>query len=422
MPSFKIFNALTSRSTVNCLIPVAAALLLNACEPREAEKPAPVEPPPPQMLLEKTGYDQLPGWRDDKMAEALPALRRSCTRLLRSPDERKVGRHAVGGTIADWRLPCSEIAGLSASGADGVLDDAALRTLIENNFVPFKVTFGDKNQGLFTGYYEAELQGALFPGGGYDTPLYKRPDDLVTVDLRKFDEDMTGRRIAGRVVDGRLVPYHARAEIDAGAIDSTNLELLWAKDPIDVFFLHIQGSGKVQLPDGSSVRVGFSGSNGLPFVAIGRLLIDEGHVSRDNASMQSIRDWLRSNPEKATELMQRNPRYIFFRKIEGDGPIGAQGVALTPRRSLAVDPAFMPLGAPIYLDTTWPGTAGANPKLLQRLMVAQDTGSAIKGAIRGDFFWGAGEPALAEAGRMKQRGSYYLLLPKAVAARRSEGS
>jgi membrane-bound lytic murein transglycosylase A len=407
-------------ASAGCIgIAVAAALMLAlpACEQREPEKKVVSEPAPPEMLLEETGFDQLPGWGEDSMSDALPALQRSCDRLLRSPDDRLVGRQGVAGTIADWQLPCDEVA-----KAGRPARDAAFRDLIETLFVPFKVTTTDRNDGLFTGYYESELRGALFPGGDYTTPLYKRPGDLVTADLRMFDEEMAGRRIAGRVKNGRLVPYHSRTEIDGGIIDADNLELLWAKDPVDVFFLHIQGSGMVTLPDGSMMRVGFDGSNGLPFVAIGRLLIDEGHISADKASMQSVRDWLRSNPEKATELMQRNPRYIFFRKIEGDGPIGAQGVALTPGRSLAVDPAFIPLGAPVYLDTTWPGSSTASPRPLRRLMVAQDTGSAIKGPVRGDFFWGTGETALAEAGRMKQRGSYYLLLPKAVAARRAAGS
>lgn len=386
-----------------------------------AEKaPEPAPEAAAEMLLEPVGYDQLPGWNEDQLAEAFPALQRSCNRLLRRPEDRNVGRKAIGGTVADWRVPCDALAALATGDAGP--SNALLRGELERLFVPFKVSFGDKEDGLFTGYYEAELKGALFPGGGYDTPLYQRPTDLVTVDLRQFDEEMTGRRIAGRVVDGKLVPYHDRADIDNGVIDGANLELLWAEDPVDVFFLHVQGSGKVQLPDGSSMRVGFAASNGRPFVAIGRLLIDEGYISREKASMQSIRDWLRANPDQASALMQRNPRYIFFRKIEGAGPIGAQGVALTPRRSLAVDPAFIPLGAPIYLDTTWPGSRAESARPLRRLMVAQDTGNAIKGAIRGDFFWGAGDPALAEAGRMKQRGSYYLFLPKAVAERRAAGS
>jgi len=172
------------------------------------------------------------------------------------------------------------------------------------------------------------------------------------------------------------------------------------------------------LPDGRALRVGFAGSNGRPFYAIGRALIDEGVVSRERASMQAIRDWMRANPARANEIMHRNERFIFFRLIEGEGPIGAQGVPLTPARSLAVDPAFLPLGVPLWLDTTWP----ASEKPLRRLMVAQDTGSAIKGPVRGDFFWGSGEPALEQAGRMKQTGRYWLLLPKPVAERRARAS
>ena len=207
-------------------------------------------------------------------------------------------------------------------------------------------------------------------------------------------------------------------EIDAGALAGRGLELLWAADPVDAFFLHVQGSGRVIFPDGRVQRVGFAGSNGHSFYAIGRALIEEGIVSREESSMQKIRDWLRANPDKAREVMQRNARYIFFRTIDGDGPIGAQGVPLTPGRSLAVDSSLLPLGVPLWLDTTWPAT----DKPLRRLMVAQDVGSAIKGAVRGDFFWGSGEPALEQAGRMKQTGRYYLLLPKPVAERRETAS
>jgi membrane-bound lytic murein transglycosylase A len=238
------------------------------------------------------------------------------------------------------------------------------------------------------------------------------------VNLGRFRADLQGERIVGRVAEGELVPYYSRAEIDGGALDGRNLELLWATDPVDVFFLHVQGSGRVRLPDGAARRIGFAATNGLDFYAIGRALLDEGQISREQASMQAIRDWLRAHPDRAAEVMQRNARYVFFRWIEGDGPIGSQGVALTPGRSLAVDPAFLPLGVPVFLDTTWPGS----DRPLRRLMVAQDTGGAIKGPIRGDVFWGAGEAALAQAGRMKQDGRLYLLLPKAVAARRSAGS
>lgn len=247
-------------------------------------------------------------------------------------------------------------------------------------------------------------------------PLYRRPPSLISVDLGLFRPELAGTRIAGKVVGNRLHPFDSRAEIEAGALTGHGLELLWVDDPVAAFFLHVQGSGRVKLADGGVVRIGYDGSNDLPFLAIGRSLVAEGVLDRRHASMQSIRDWLRANPERGRQMMARNARFVFFRELDGDGPIGAEGVALTPGRSLAVDPAFVPLGAPLWLDTHWPG-APARP--LRRLVVAQDAGAAIKGPVRGDLFWGFGEAALAEAGRMKSTGRYYLLLPRAVAARRS---
>ncbi len=383
-----------------------AALFLAGCE-KAPKKPEPAKLPEPLVLTE-TSFAELPGWDTDSLSQALPALRRSCRRLLGQPDNRPVGPDRLAGSVGDWRRPCIAL----VRSVDG--DNNALRAILEAEFTPFQVIGAGKTEGMFTGYYEAELRGALQRGGPYRWPLFGLPMDLVSVDLGQFRADLDGERIYGRVRDRRLVPYFNRAEIDRGVLAERGLELLWVDDPVDAFFLHIQGSGRVKLPDGSTIRVGFAGSNGLPFYPIGRALIDEGKVPRNRASMQEIRKWLRGNPTKAAAMMQRNLRYIFFRKIDGEGPIGAQGVVLTPGRSLAVDPAFIPLGTPIWLDTTWP----ASDRPLRRLMVAQDTGSAIKGAVRGDFYWGTGEAALAEAGRMRQLGAYYLLLPNTVAERR----
>ncbi len=379
------------------------ALLLAACE-----KKPPVELPD-QLLLIPTTFEAVPGWSVDTLSEVVPALTRSCALLLGQPDTRPVGPGGGGlaGTVADWRPACAAVGSLPAG------DDAAARAALESWFAPFKATNGGRDSGLFTGYYEAELRGALAPDGTYRAPVYGKPPGLVSARLSAFRADLSGQ-IFGRVDGDSLVPYFTREEIDGGAIDDQNLELLWADDPVDVFFLHVQGSGQVTLPDGSVRRIGFAASNGHTFYPIGRALLDEGKVSRDNASMQAMRAWLRAHPQEAGEIMRRNARYIFFRWIDGDGPIGSQGVALTPGRSLAVDPAFLPLGVPVFLDTTWPGSE----RPLRRLLVAQDTGSAIKGPLRGDFFWGAGEEALAEAGRMKQKGMVYILLPKPVAERR----
>ncbi len=393
------------RQTRALLCILAACLAMAGCA---AEV---VEQPPEAALLSPASFESLPGWGDDRVSEALPALLRSCRRLGGISDDRPVGRRGVAGTVADWRKACRDLESLSQG------DDAALRASLEAHFEPFEVSNGGDPSGLFTGYYEAELRGAMAPVEEFRWPLYRRPPDLVSVDLARFRADLEGVRVVGRVEEGKLVPYRARAEIDDGALAGQDLEILWV-DPVDAFFLHVQGSGRAVLPDGTIVRLGFAASNGLPFTAIGQILLAEGKVPRDQATMQGIRDWLRAHPEEAREVMQKNTRYIFFRTIAGDGPIGAQGVALTPGRSLAVDPQFMPLGAPVWLDTTWPG--GDRP--LQRLMVAQDTGGAIKGPVRGDFFWGFGEDALHWAGRMKQRGRYYLFLPKAVAERRRTAS
>lgn len=385
----------------------AGLLLLAACE--RGPEPAAL---PDGLVLTPVSFGDLPGWAEDRIADALPALKRSCEPLVKRKPGRAIGPGQLAGTVADWRPAC--LAALDLADHD----ESGFRDLLGAHFVPFRAENRSGQPGLFTGYYEAGLRAARTPDETYRWPLYDKPPDQVSVDLRDFEAEKGQGRLIGRIEDGRVVPYYSRAEIDQGALRDRGLELLWVDDPIDAFFLHIQGSGHVKLPDGSSIRVGYAGSNGHRFFPIGRALLDEGLVPPAQASMQGIRKWLGSNPDKAEKMMQRNKRYIFFREITGDGPIGAQGVALTAGRSLAVDPGFIPYGAPIWLDTTWPGTK----RPLRRLLVAQDTGSAIKGPVRGDFFWGTGEDAAAEAGRMKQSGGYFLLLPRAVAEQRGAGS
>ncbi len=223
--------------------------------------------------------------------------------------------------------------------------------------------------------------------------------------------------VVGRVVDQKLKPYYTRSDIDAENVlgDQANV-VAWVDSAIDAHVLHIQGSGQISLPDGTMMRVGYAGNNGHAFKGLGRILIDEGVLTPNTASMIAVRDWLKQNPERAAALMNQNARYIFFRKIEGDGPIGAQGVPLTPGRSLAVDTRYVALGLPVWLDTVDPDNAP-----LQRLVVAQDVGAAITGAVRGDFFWGAGEPAFGKAARMKSQGRYYVLVPK-PAVKPSQGN
>ena len=382
--------------------------MASACTPEEA--------PPREATLTLTpvAYSALPGWQDGDQHLALAALARSCARLVTLGDDRSLGGGGVAGTVADWRPLCQALA------ARPPADAGTARAFIEHWLTPFAAAAGDAREGLFTGYYEASLDGARQPSATFATPLHRRPDDLVSVSLGDFRPDLEGERIAGRVVDGRLVPYADRAAIAVGALDGRGLELIWVDDPVDAFFLHIQGSGKVALNDGGSLRVGYAGQNGHPYTAVGRVLIARGEVSREDMSMQAIRAWLAANPDQAQALMNENRSYVFFAPINGDGPLGAQGVALTAGRSLAVDRRFVPLSVPVWLDSTAPDPAGIEHPL-RRLLIAQDTGGAIRGPLRGDVFWGDGEAAAAIAGRMKSTGRAYLLLPHgldAQAARR----
>ena len=340
------------------------------------------ETPDHSLALVATDFDSLPGWEQDRLSEALPALQNTCAAFAKWPDTKSVGK--LGGQAGDWRPACNAAMAVQPG------DNTGMAIFLKTYFQPYAALDRTTNQGLFTSYYETELDGARQPGGAYTVPLYKAPDPPVTF---------------------------SRAEIDGGALKGKGLELIWLKDPVDAWMLHIQGSSVVKLPDGKLTRIGYAGNNGHDFVPVARLMIQEGLIPKGQASMQSVRAWLQAHPAEARTWMQKNPRYIFFRELDSTGgmpagPTGALGVTLTPTRSMAVDPAFMPLGVPVWLDTHAPD---GSP--LQRLMVAQDVGSAIKGPIRGDLFWGTGEPALEFAGRMKNSGRYYVLLPKTVATR-----
>jgi membrane-bound lytic murein transglycosylase A len=389
-----------------------AALLAAACVPKP--------PPPDHLTLAAADFAELAGWREDGEGAALAALRKSCDVFAKQPADAPIGPGGLAGTAGDWRAPCAAAARLDPT------DDAAARRFFEAEFQPFRLANNADPTGLFTGYYEAELRGSRRREGAFTTPLLRRPADLVMVELGRFRPAWRGERIAGRVENGQLTPYASRAEIERGALAGRHLDLFWVDDPVDAFFLQIQGSGRIRLPDGSVARVGYDGQNGQPYVSIGRLLVERGALSRDDVSMQTIRAWLAAHPGEAAALMDENPSYVFFREMaapadgaDGGGPLGAQGVALTPGRSLAVDRAFLPLGVPLWLDLADP--AERNGKL-QRLVIAQDTGGAIRGPVRGDLFWGFGPHAAERAGMMKDRGTYYLLLPRNVAARAAVSS
>jgi membrane-bound lytic murein transglycosylase A len=334
-------------------------------------------------------FGELPGWRDDAVAEAWSAFIASCGALAnREP----------------WRETCAAAARVTNPSAD------VARRFFEQRFKPWQVLSGDgAEEGLVTGYYEPMLRGARKPGSRYRYPLYGPPDDLIAIDLADTYPELKGLRLRGRLEGRRIVPYYDRAQIENGAAPVRGKELLWVDDAVELFFLHVQGSGRILLENGESVRVGYADQNGYPYRSIGRLLVERGELTLEQASMQGIKAWAREHPAELQALLNSNASYVFFRELpgNGNGPPGSLGVPLTARRSVAVDSRYVPLGAPVYLSTTWPNTA----RTLNRLMLAQDTGSAIRGAVRADFFWGYGEAAAREAGRMKQRLRMWVLLP-----------
>jgi len=379
---------------------LAAACAPTAPTPPETQAPAPPQPTAPaapRLSLDPLSYDDLPGWNQDRAAEVLPALKRSCDRILRLPTDRSIGHDGIAGTAADWYAPCAAVARVAPG------DHAATRAVFETHFQPWQVSDNGRAEGMITGYFEPEITGSRQRKGRFTVPVLGKPSDLVSVDLGRFRPEWRGEQLSGRVEGGRLVPYPTRAEIESGAIDGRAPVLVWTDDPIDFAIMQIQGSGRVRLDDGSLLRLGVAANNGHKFVGLGALLREEG---AEAGSMPAIRAWLNAHPDRAGPLMARNPRYIFYGINPGDGPLGTEGVALTPLRSVAVDPRYLPLGVPLWLDTTDP-----DGRPLRRLVMAQDTGAAIKGAVRADLFWGGGEAAFRDAGRMKNQGRLTLFLP-----------
>ena len=371
-----------------------------------------VTEPPAEPVYRPSAFSALPGWLEDDHRPALAAFRASCTKRLSRPGEAAIMPRRIAGTLEDWRGVCRRA--LALEGASR----SEARRFFEAQFRPLAVFAGETREGLFTGYFEPEIAASKTRSADYTIPLYRRPEDLVSVDLGRFREDLAGRRIAGRVVDGRLEPYATRREIAEGGLEGRGLELLWAADPVAVFMLQIQGSGRARLPDGETLRLGYGGHNGHVYTSLGKLMVARGLLAPEEVSAPAIADWLRAHPKRGGALMRENAAYVFFRVLEGEGPIGSQGVALTPGRSLAVDTAAIPLGAPVWLVAGRPDPERpARTVPLRRLTIAQDTGSAIKGAVRGDVFWGAGEDAARIAGHMAHRGRYWLLLPTALAER-----
>jgi membrane-bound lytic murein transglycosylase A len=358
--------------------------------PRPADSAAPAAPEGAAYV--PATFADLPGWRSDDQAAALAAFRLGCEALA---------------ARAPWREWCA------AARAVPTSTPAAARRFFETHFRPYRALMQTgSDEGLITGYYEPLLRGSRTRSDRYRFPLYAVPDDLLVIDLSDVHPELKGRRVRGRLEGRRVIPYYSRAQIDAQPSPLNARVLYWVDDPVDLFFLQVQGSGQIRLDGGERVRIGYGDQNGYPYRSIGRYLIERGELAPDQASMQAIRQWARSNPDKLADVLHHNASYVFFRELPAGlpGPVGALGVPVSAGRSLAVDPQHVPLGAPVYLATTWPNTQ----RPLQRLMAAQDTGSAIRGPVRGDYFWGYGDQAGVQAGKMRQPGRMWVLLPSGV--------
>ena len=371
----------------------------NVAVPTPVPPPGAVPSPPPKTAVE-AGVQPGPsfatfGLNQDAAKVALVAFRLSCPGLQRRADASGLTRSG------DWGQVCAQATGWPDT-------DAA--NFFANQLAVIQVGAG---QAFVTGYYEPEIAGSREASPGYEVPVYRRPSDLVEGDLGDFFPDMKGKKIRGKVEGGKLVPYPDRGQIEDGALKGMKLEIGYAADPVEFFFLQIQGSGRLRLPDGSVMRIGYDGQNGRDYVGIGKLLRDRGILGPGQLSMQGVMEYLRSDPVAGDAVMRENKSFVFFRELNGPGPLGAMGYPVVGRVSLAADPAFVPLGAPVILQLDRSEANG--------LWVAQDTGGAIKGPNRFDSFWGAGEEARTIAGGMSGRGKAWLLIPRAAAARLVEG-
>ena len=380
---------------------IAVGAVLQACSvmgpttapPRPAPGSGP-QAPEGVVRYERVGWSRLPGWDGDQLQEAWPAFLKSC-RSLRFR--------------AEWTAACT-----AAQGLDGK-SSRAIRGFFDRYFEPYAVVRQTgplrEDTGLITGYYEPLLKGSRVASAQFSAPLYSPPADLLTIDLSSLYPELKGKRLRGRVQGNRVIPYYNRSELEAGA-SLRGREIVWVDDALDAFLLQVQGSGRVQLTNGDMIRLQYADQNGYPYQSIGRYLVDKGELTTEQATMPGIRQWLAANPARLHEVLDANPSFVFFteEKLEDptQGPKGSQGVPLTAGRSIAVDPASVPLGAPVFLDTTFPAT----DRPLQRLVMAQDTGGAIRGAVRADFFWGSGHDAGEQAGRMRQPLRMWMLWPK----------
>lgn len=367
-------------------------LILTSCG-EEQEKTTVGE----EIELERSSFSDLSDWKQDNISTAINALKKSCQKIKDNTNEYIDMLSAIKIPTADYLKICRNLTNVRP---------IKYKEFIENNFTPYLVKYNGESEGKFTSYYEAELHAAYHKTERYKYPIYGRPFDLIELNLQDFDKTLPNKRLVGRIKGNKFIPYYSRAEIHDKPLNAP--VILWGDNEVDIYVMQIQGSAVAQMEDGSKIRIGYADNNGRQFKGIGSILLEEKLIKPGQASMGKIKKWLKENPEKAVAPMNKNERYVFHRLINSEGPIGAQGVSLTAGRSLAVDRKYIPLGALLWLETN-----GPDKEEIHKLVIAQDIGGAIKGGVRGDYFWGSGgDDVLEKAGKMHAKGKYYILLPK----------
>lgn len=357
------------------------------------------------ISLRQAGFNRLPGWNNADISKSLAAFQNSCKTFLRQNPENAVGSQQIHMKVKDWQPACR------AAMSINPVSEALARDFFQTWFTPVEFYNKQPVSGLFTGYYLPLLHGSAVETAEYNVPIYGMPANMMTLNPSDFAGTLK-QKLTVRIEGSKILPYYNREAINNGAIKDKAPVLVWVNNHIDRLFLEIQGSGIVKLTDGRKMYLGYAGENGAGYTAIGSNLIKRGVMTRKTASMQGIRTWLEAHPEEILPVTNTNKSFVFFRILNHSAAMGAQGINLTAGYSLAVDRKWIPLGTPMWLDTTRPSTQSERPEILQRLMIAQDTGGAIKGVVRGDVFWGAGERATYIAGKMKNQGHYWLLLPR----------
>lgn len=362
---------------------------------------------PQPMTLKLVSFQALPGWKEASLKQSLSTFQNSCHTLLRYDPENPVGSQQIRMKAKDWQPVCKAAIATTVSEKNA-------RGFFEQWFTPFEFYQSKPVTGLFTGYYMELLEGSPVKTKEYSIPLYGLPSNLVVLNPIDFGLNQM-RPIVGRLDGNKIIPYYNRKEINHGAIKENAPVLAWLHSHIDRLFLEIQGSGTVHLTNGEKISVGYAGENGIPYTAIGRVLIEQGLMDKSKVTMQGIRSYLEAHPDKIEPIINENKSFVFFKTLNQKAALGAQGIALTPGYSLAVDRTWIPLGLPIWLKTTRPHQKEDKVLSFERLMIAQDTGGAIRGPVRGDVYWGASKKAAEIAGKMKNPGHYWLLLPRAKA-------